>query len=575
MKQARRKRAGFRGWLSRLLAGERPAGGPAERGRRGGLQASFDAARSSADNRRNWEHADGRSGDAAADPLARRTLAQRSTYEALNNPTLYAQTHSLANDVIGPRGPTLQAGTPDERLNRALERAFRGWAREIGLSHKLRLLRRTRAGLRGDALGLLTYNPAVAHAVQLDLQIIEGDQCATPDLWARGLQRDSRWCDGIEFDAWNNPAWYHILRRHPGDIFNLSEGLWEYDRVPAADVLHYYREERAGQRRGIPETTPGLTLHSQRRRWRAARLAAAETEAYFAVMIETPAGAAGEEFTPPEFEELELPRSTAMVLPAGSSPHTIKPENSSGEFSGFDQALVGEAARCYQQPRNVALGDSSNYNYASTRADHQSYGRAIEVDRDDLDHQVLWPLLARFCVWANAVPGLLPASGRRLLPSSASPRRRFDYVWFWSEREHVDPLKEASAVETRLRTRTTTLAAEYARQGKDWEAEVAQLEREQAALGRAQLALAEPVNGPALLAAAELLNRVRSGTLTPAAAIELLGLLNVPRAQAQAMVAATPVLPAAAAGAGESETDIHELRDRRNGQRNGNGVAHA
>jgi capsid protein len=42
----------------------------------------------------------------------------------------------------------------------------------------------------------------------------------------------------------------------------------------------------------------------------------------------------------------------------------------------------------------------------------------------------------------------------------------------------VDPAKEASAQETRLKNHTTTLAHEYARQGKDWEAELRQRARE-------------------------------------------------------------------------------------------------
>ncbi len=44
--------------------------------------------------------------------------------------------------------------------------------------------------------------------------------------------------------------------------------------------------------------------------------------------------------------------------------------------------------------------------------------------------------------------------------------------------EHVDPAKEANAQATRLVNNTTTLAYEYARQGKDWEAELRQRAKE-------------------------------------------------------------------------------------------------
>ena len=70
-------------------------------------------------------------------------------------------------------------------------------------------------------------------------------------------------------------------------------------------------------------------------------------------------------------------------------------------------------------------------------------------------------------------------------------------MWFWDGHEHVDPSKEATypptrrvasrsevatsgALERRLANNTTTLAAEYARQGKDWEtifAEATKLDR--------------------------------------------------------------------------------------------------
>jgi capsid protein len=42
----------------------------------------------------------------------------------------------------------------------------------------------------------------------------------------------------------------------------------------------------------------------------------------------------------------------------------------------------------------------------------------------------------------------------------------------------VDPAKEANAQKIRLANHTTTLAHEYARQGRDWEAELKQRAKE-------------------------------------------------------------------------------------------------
>ena len=69
------------------------------------------------------------------------------------------------------------------------------------------------------------------------------------------------------------------------------------------------------------------------------------------------------------------------------------------------------------------------------------------------------------------------------------------HVWFWDGQEHVDPMKEANAQRVRLESRTTTLATEYARQGKDWETELRQIAKEQKLmdeLGIAQQDVAKP-----------------------------------------------------------------------------------
>jgi capsid protein len=113
--------------------------------------------------------------------------------------------------------------------------------------------------------------------------------------------------------------------------------------------------------------------------------------------------------------------------------------------------------------------DSSGYNYASGRMDHQLYQQTIRTERDELQHVALDRI---FCAWLDeAVPlGMIP----RGLP----PIAEWNWAWTWDGREHVDPGKEANAAETRLRTHTTTLAHEYAKQGKDWQVELAQRAKE-------------------------------------------------------------------------------------------------
>ena len=58
--------------------------------------------------------------------------------------------------------------------------------------------------------------------------------------------------------------------------------------------------------------------------------------------------------------------------------------------------------------------------------------------------------------------------------------------------EHVDPQKEAAAQAQKLASNTTTLATEYARQGKDWEVELRQRAKEVALMEELGLTVQMP-----------------------------------------------------------------------------------
>ena len=125
-------------------------------------------------------------------------------------------------------------------------------------------------------------------------------------------------------------------------------------------------------------------------------------------------------------------------------------------------------------PFNVAAGNSSGYNYASGRLDHQTYFKSIRVEQADLEVTVLDRILAAWFDEAVLIPGLLPAG--------IGPIAEWPHQWFWDGHEHVDPAKEANAQATRLANHTTTLAFEYARQGREWESERQQRAKDAALL---------------------------------------------------------------------------------------------
>jgi len=445
------------------------------------LRARYDAAMTTEDNRRHWAAADGLSARAANSPEVRRILRNRARYEVANNSYARGIVLTLANDLIGS-GPRLQMLTGSAEANRRIEQEFSMWAKAVNLAEKLRTMRMARAQ-DGEAFAILTSNPRLPTPVKLDLRLVEADQVTTPDLSALGGNA----VDGIVFDAFGNPIEYHVLREHPGDA-TLALGI-QYDRVPAESVIHWFRMDRPGQVRGIPDIMPALPLFAQLRRFTLAVIAAAETAADFAGILYTDAPPGGEADAAEPFEPIELEQRALVTMPGGWKMSQLQAEQPSTTYAEFKREVLNEIARCLSMPYCIAAGNSSGYNYASGRLDHQTYYKSLRVEQAHLEAVVLDRVLAAWLDEAVLI--------RELWPEDLGPFVDWPHQWFWDGQEHVDPAKEAAAQATRLASHTTTLAYEYARQGRDWEEALRQRAKELVLMRELGLNAAQTVPGPA------------------------------------------------------------------------------
>jgi capsid protein len=185
-------------------------------------------------------------------------------------------------------------------------------------------------------------------------------------------------------------------------------------------------------------------------------------------------------------DAIELERGMLMTMPGGWKMSQLEASQPTTTYAEFKKEILNEIARCLNMPFNVAAGNSSGYNYASGRLDHQTYFKAIRVEQQQIAAVVLDRILAAWLDEAVLVEGFLPASLRTLDAD-------FSHQWMFDGHEHVDPAKEANAQATRLANHTTTLATEYARQGRDWEAELRQRAKERQLMTELGLTLAETI----------------------------------------------------------------------------------
>lgn len=429
------------------------------------VRGKYDAAQTTDNNRKHWANADSLAPNAAMSPAVRRIIRARSRYEIANNCYARGIVNTMANYVVGT-GPQLQLLTDDSKFNQLIEERYADWCRQVRFCDKLWTMQVAEIG-DGEGFGRFVTNPNLL-GVKLDLLLLECDQIARDTLEMSGETLG----DGVNIDDYGRPVSYNVLKHHPGNMQAMETGT--AISVSAKYMIHLFEATRPGQLRGIPRITPALPLFAQLRRYTLASLDAAETAANFSLLLKTDLlGADPEAAEVDAGLSLEIERNSAPFLPEGWEPYQLRAEQPTTTYAEFKHELINEIARCLDMPYNIAAANSSNYNYASGRLDHQSYFRRVDVDRNRLERIACTPSFDAWRDEAVLVSDYIPIRYRAKLAAKQLP-----HVWRWPGIKHVDPAKEANAQDKKLANAMTTWAREHGEAGNDWEIEIAQRAKE-------------------------------------------------------------------------------------------------
>jgi lambda family phage portal protein len=446
-------------WLPRPAAPAAPVA-PAARPPR--MRATYDAAQSTPALERHWANADALSAKAANSPDVRRRLRERARLEFDNGGNCKGAIETIAHDLVGT-GPRLQLTLPDDAPDGAaavVERKFRDWCDDpvVNFADKLRMM--AESELRdGESFALLVANQAVEGPVKFDFQVVETEQVATPNLNVL----DPSAVDGIEFDAAGNATAYHLLKQHPGDL-GAFVTFGEYTRVPAAQVIHWFRPSRAGHVRGIPRITPGLPLMAMIRGYASATLAAAGPAADSSAVPKNKPPPPEDEDPVEAYDKFPVHDGEGMTLPYGWDIYQYQPTQPTATHKEFRETNLAEFGRSIHCPKNVVTGDSGNMNFASSRLDHLMYRGAIRIERDRLGVRVSDRLFKAWLAEAMVAPGYLPAEILAALPDPS--------LWTWAWRfdgfPSINPTDDATADEKNLHNGLVTHGELLAQRGVPW-----------------------------------------------------------------------------------------------------------
>lgn len=419
-------------------------------GERQPVHASYDAAQDTDEFKNYWGPADSLDADSANSRAVRNKLVPRARYEAANNGYVDGMQLTHADYLVGT-GPTLRMQTTSDTFNALVENQWKLWTKAVKFRRKLW----TQAHAKdqdGEGYGIGKYNPNINHAVKLDYGLIETEQNQTPHI-PYGVEG---YIDGIRFDEWGNPLWYDILPYHPGGSFSFFAN--NPIPTPARFVFHWFHMRRPGQHRGVPEKKSTMNCGAASRRMREATLSRAEFEAIFAIWLKTQMSPeTASDYQPVDaFSTMEVFKGMMTALPAGWEPEQLDSKTPGAQYKEFLRQQINEQGRPKAMPVNVAMGDSSDHNFASGKLDHMPWHQRLRLDRLDCDDLVMEPL---FSLWFDELALTYGFASRRL------PEHIFD----WPVLPVADEKARASANNMDLANGSKTLSEVYQERGKDFE----------------------------------------------------------------------------------------------------------
>lgn len=432
------------------------------------------------------------------------TLVARSRDLARNNGIAAAGTQTLVDNVVGV-GLRLSA-LPDYRAlgktvewamewQRKTERLWREFAngtdcdaaRTLNFAGLTELMFRSQIG-DGDAIALPLWLPRPGARFATCLQVVEADRLSNPN----NRMDDATLRGGIEFDRYGAPLAAHIRKSHPGDyLMGVAgdAGVWE--RIPFRTawgrlrVIHLHDKERTGQSRGKPVMSAVIQQFKMLDKYAGAELDAAVINAMMAAFIETEMNGDAlfelfggtsdgmqKEVSKRNRGRPKLKSGSIIPLYPGEKVAPFMPARPAAQFEAFTVAVMRHIAASMGLPYELLLKDFSKTNYSSARAALLEAWRTFRSRREKL--AIYW---AQPCyeLWLEEAINL------GLIEAPDFYQNRAAYCrskWIGPGRGWVDPVKEAQAAQIRMNAGISTLEAECAEQGLDWEEVLEQRARE-------------------------------------------------------------------------------------------------
>lgn len=388
-------------------------------------------------------------GTAAIDNPA--TIRNRARDLVRNNPWANKAIGVIVNNVVG-YGIRAQWHAKNKKAAAAVQSLWQQWAETTqcdasGLNNFYGLQQLAMRCLAESGECLIRLRPRLpidGLAVPMQIQILEPDHLYMGMNGATTPQGGVI-SAGIEFDRIGRRVAYYLYRNHPGAPTAALGGSTAYSRVPASEVIHLFRRDRAGQERGVSWLAPAMLTLRELDIYEDAYLKRQQIANLHAAFVTTEDDIDAESESYTDLAEGLVPGSIYLMRPNRSVQFNAPPQ--AGDYGPFTMATLRRVAAAMGITFEALTGNLSEVNFSSARMGWQEMGRNIDAWRWNL-------LIPQMCdgvaAWFIAVSGV-----------DAKPE------WTAPSRTMVDPAREIPAIQAAIRAGLLTLSEAQRQQGYD------------------------------------------------------------------------------------------------------------
>jgi lambda family phage portal protein len=414
-----------------------------------------------------------------------RLLRNRARQLCRDNDYARQAVRVLVNNVVGT-GVQFQSqvrmqrggGRLDSAMNDVIEGRWRDWCRKdsadiSGLLCFAEIERLAVASVveSGEVFIRMLRTAPGRSPVPLALQVLEADML--DDNWNGTSEEGNEIRMGVEVDEYSRPVAYHFYQRHPGD-FQYGQKANPYRKrlsVPAAEVIHLYKQERPGQTRGVTRFASALARLHHMEGYADSELIAARAGAALMGFVTSPEGSFPEDDIMDGQRVLDWAPGQWKFLAPGESV-TVPPLNRPVSFEPFMRQCLRSIAAGVGVPYPSLSADYSQTNYSSSRLELLEARDGYRAEQSWLIENLHQRVFDEWLDMA-ALSGALNLPGYESDPSRYNQPRWLPRGWAW-----VDPQKEVASYKEAVRCGFMTQGDVIAQGGNDIEELFAARERE-------------------------------------------------------------------------------------------------